>query len=159
MIPGYPPNTSLATVAMNSWGIHTCGSHIGCKKGLGPGTHSRGRVDYAGTIHWTQVEKRATRRGVRNLAKLIALAYNSHWRKEPVWMRLYLTNVWATEQIKAKLHYRVRASWSYSDRVEARQLASRRRRLRTTHRMFYMWLYRAGLTPQKGRDNVRVSQP
>lgn len=146
MIPGYPVNTPLSTIAMQSWGIYTCQSHIGCKKGYGPGTHARGRVDNAGTIHWMQVDKRATRRGVRTLVKHIAIAYNGHWRKEPLWLRLHLTNVWARKEIREKLHYNVRLEWTMADRRQARELVShKKRRLRTTHRNFYMWLYRGGV--------------
>ena len=92
------------------------------------------------------MNKRATRRGVRNLVKLIAIAYNGHWRKEPVWMRIYLTNVWARKEIREKLHYNVRVGWTMADRRQARELVSgKKRRLRTTHRNFYMWLHREGV--------------
>ena len=143
MIPGYPPNTPLYVIAMNTWGVHTCTSHIDCRKELGPSAHIRGVVDRAGTVHWRGANKRATKRGVRNLAKLIAIAYNGQWRNEPRWLRLYLTNVWAYKEIRDRLHYRVRAAWSAADRAEAWRLATSRHhrkiKLRTDHRNFYSW--------------------
>ena len=146
MIPGYPPNTSLRTIAEGTWDIPMCSSAIGCKKGWSIYIHKHGRTDNAGTVHWDKADTRATKRGVRNLAKLIAIAYNSKWRAEPVWMRLYLVNVWATEQIKSKLHYRVRASWSAQDRARAKRLAYRKhRKIRTDHRNFYTWMDRGGV--------------
>ena len=58
-------------------------------------------------------------------------------------MRLYLTNVWAYKEILHKLHFKVRGSWSRSDKQRARALANKRqRRLRTDYRNFYEWVKR-----------------
>jgi len=143
MIPGFPANTSYRRIADEVWGIPMCASQKGCPKGLGYLAHRHGRTDRTGMVHWTNADKRASRPGCRNLVKLIAMSYNGHWRAEPVWMRLYLTNVWAYKEILTKLHFKVRSSWSRSDKQQTVVLANKKGRLlHTDYRNFYEWVKR-----------------
>jgi len=150
MIPGHPPNTTYRTIALEDYGVFMCGAQEGCPNKLGWIAHHYGRVDRAGTIHWRQADKRASRRGMRNFEKLMALVLHREWWTEPKWKKLYLVNVWASKEVGARYHYRVRAKWSYQDRKTALALARRSGRKRTgslrrKHRGFYKWVLDAGL--------------
>lgn len=148
-LPGFPPNTPMRTLSWDLYGVEMCGSHIGCRKGFGVTAHKKGRVDRAGTIHWDHADMRATRRGVRHLYKLLALAFNRAWWTEPRWRKLYLTNVWAWREAQRTLHFRIRKEWSYQDRKEAYLLVMgsprKPRSIRHQERNFYKWLYDAGV--------------
>lgn len=152
-IPGYPPNTLFRTLAWDKFGVFMCGSHVGCSKGFSKLAHMNGRVDRAGTIHWNHADMRATKRGVRNLMKLMALVMNRSYWDEPRWKRLYLVNVWAFRHTKLNFHFLVRAKWSHKDRVQAYEWARKARKkpgsLRWKHRNFYKWLLDGGIVGGK----------
>lgn len=142
MIPGHPPKTTYRTIAQKDWGVPMCASADGCPKAMGWRAHWYGRPDRHGMIHWKQADARATRRGMRQFLKMMALNTHREWWTEPVWMRLYLTNVWAYRTLYSKYHYRMRVSWSISDRKEALRLARRSPKihdLRHQYRNFYVW--------------------
>lgn len=154
MIPGHAKNTTYRTLALETYGVLMCASSEGCRKKLGWRAHQYGRVDRIGYIHWKQADARASRRGMRNMMKMMALVLNRSYEEEPRWKRIYLTNVWATKQIRLKYHYQVKASWSLTDRKEALRLARRAGpaktgSLRWKHRGFYKWLLDAGLVGAK----------
>jgi hypothetical protein len=149
-IPGYPPNTTYRTIIWNEYEVFMCAAQAGCTKGLGWRAHWFGRVDRAGTIHWKQADRRASRRGMRVLMKLMAMVIHREWWTEPKWRQLYLTNVWATKEVRTRFHYMVRARWSYEDRKLALRLARtagirKTGSLRWSHRGFYKWVLDAGL--------------
>lgn len=154
MIPGHPTHTTYRTIALTDYGVAMCGAQAGCPKGLGYRAHRDGKVDRAGTIHWREADTRASRRGMRNFLKLMGMAHNREWWAEPVWKRLYLSNVWAYKEAWHNYHYRIKAEWSFKDRQKAALLAYRSpkiRSLRYQHRNFYAWLLVAGVqSPPEG---------
>lgn len=165
-IPGYPPNTKFRTLAWDKFGVPMCGSYIGCAKGFGRGMHMKGKVDRAGTIHWDRADMRATKRGVRNMMKLMALVMNRSYWAEPRWKRLWLVNVWAYWHTKSTFHFLVRAKWSHADRVKAYEWSKIARTptgsLRHKHRNFYKWLLDAGVvgnSPVVSSRYREVSEP
>lgn len=164
-IPGYPPNTKFRTLAWDKFQVLMCGSEVGCSRGFSRLAHIRGKVDRAGTIHWNRADKRATKRGVRNLMKLMALVMNRDYWDEPRWKRLYLVNVWAFYHTKKNFHFLVRARWSYQDRLKAYHWSQIARvkpgSLRWNHRNFYVWLLHAGIVGSKRVDYVHreVTEP
>jgi hypothetical protein len=94
---------------------------------------------------------------MRHLVKLIALAYNSRWRDEPRWIRLWLQNTWTTREVQDKLHYRVKREWSIGDKKQALEWARKSRlkpQLRTDYRNFYAWLHRSGLIGKEVSDDT-----
>lgn len=162
-IPGYPRNTSFRTLAWDKFAVNMCGSHIGCPKELSKLAHIRGRVDRAGTIHWDRADKRANKRGVRNMMKLMALVMNRDYWTEPRWRRLYLVNVWAYKHARSNFHFLVRKEWSYQDRLKAyhwSQIAHKKPgSLRWKHRNFYKWLLDVGIIGGYNSKRNKVTTP
>jgi hypothetical protein len=114
-IHGYPPNTKFRTLAMDHYKVAMCGSHEGCEQGIGKLGHKLGRVDRKGNLHWDRADMRASKRGLRHLYKLLALSQYRPYQRMPKWKRLWLTNVWATKEVKRTLHHRIRKDWSRHD--------------------------------------------
>ncbi len=149
MIPGFPVKTTHRTIAWELYQVPMCGTVEGCPKGLGSFAHRFGRVDRTGLIHWDHADMRATRRGLRVLFKLLALAHHRDYWTQPPWRRLYLTNVWASKEIRKHLHYNVRKEWTLVDRQKAAALLEKSRSRSTfdrhgRDRSLYMWLLRGG---------------
>jgi hypothetical protein len=157
-IPGHPTKTSYRTIALEDFGVTMCGSQTECagsKRAQGWRAHWYGRVDRSGTIHWRQADKRATKRGMRNLMKLLALVFHREWWTEPRWRKLYLVNIWAYREIEKRYHYLVWAKWSYTDRLQSfewARTANKRRSIRRADRNVYAWWLRAGVQSSSRED-------
>ena len=153
MIPGFPVKTTHRTIAWELYEVPMCGSHVECPKGFGTHAHRFGRVDRTGTIHWDHADRRASRRGLRVLFKMLALAHNRSYWDEPAWKKLYLTNVWASKEIRKKLHYNVRKQWTLTDRQKSVALLEKSRTrpsdVHVADRNYYMWLRRGGYNVQR----------
>ena len=143
------------------FGILMCnGRHETCPRGWGWHSHAFGRVDRAGMIHWKQADARANRRGMRSFMKLVGLCLHREWWTEPNWKRLHLTNVFAYEEIRRRYHYRVKAEWSYQDRLKAKRFLERNKvtNLRNKDRNAYVWLANAGLRVVHSRSRRDVQR-
>lgn len=162
-IPGYPRNTTFRTLAWDKFAVFMCGDYVGCPKGLSKLAHIRGRVDRAGTIHWDRADRRANKRGVRNMMKLMALVMNRDYWTEPRWRRLWLVNIWAFKHTKLHFHFQIRKEWSHTDRLKAYAWVQRARgrpsSLRWQERNFYAWLHRDGIVGYNNKNSKVTKKP
>jgi hypothetical protein len=74
--------------------------------------HRYGKADSMGWIH-LQDKQKVTKRGMRQLLRLIATVKLNHLReKKPQWLRLYEVDTWAFHEGYETWHVRFPSEWS-----------------------------------------------
>ena len=146
VIPGYPYAT-YREISAKEFRVLMCGAPLGCPKDFSRFAHTIGKVDRAGTIHWDNADKRATRRGMRTLMNLMALNFNRSYWAEPKWKQLYLVNTWAWKEARKRFHIVIKTEWTLKDRIASQAHAKRvKAKIRWSYPNIYRWWQYAGLT-------------
>lgn len=90
--------------------------------------HQKGGAEPSrGTVHWA--EHRVTRSTLRTFLKLVGSIVHSHNRGQPLWVRLYEQNTYAT---KTALTYGIRIPKRYADLDRAMAMDAMYRSRRST---------------------------
>lgn len=116
-----------------------CEDPVTCKQKLSTYQHDKGTFDRYGHIHWSRVDQRVTRRGLRSLLVAVAGVYLKHSASTPTWQRLYEANLWAWEEGMSTWHIQFTQEMSKNDRMRAARL-TKDMPMRSINFAAYQWM-------------------